>query len=378
MPAGAGPNILTPMPHTLPTHQPVPLYKDRGVALAGLWLAAILGFNLYKGTGQLTGLSVAAPFLAAALAERARRVLYVGAATVAVVIINTQVNNTAWDAAARIRVVAALVATAVAWWIAVTQVRARDRTVDIAEVARATQRAIMRLHAPDTDRASIALRYRAADVQALIGGDALEVVETKWGVRILVADARGKGLGSLRASTLALGSFREWAHEEPHLTDLLDRMHHSLVRELGEDEFVTALVAQLDDLCFTFASAGHPFPTLVRHQVATDLELDAVTTTPLAMRVPRRPAHIGSIELMAGDVVLMVTDGLLEARDADGSFFAFELAANACFTTADLERGVDDMIAAAAAHATRGLSDDIAIAAIRIDDGHRPRSTQRE
>src|SRR6478752_7333777 len=280
------------MPHTLPSHshQPVPFYKDRGIALAAAWLVLIVLFNLYRGTGQITGLTVAAPFLAAALVERAIRVVWVGLAGLLVVLVSAAVNDTPWDLAQQVRFGAVVVATVISYLISRSQLRARSRTVDINEVARATQRAVMRLHAPETDRATIALRYRAADVDALIGGDALEVVETKWGVRILVADARGKGLGSLRASTLALGSFREWAHEEEQLTDLLDRMHNSLQRELGEDEFVTALVAQLDDLTFTFASAGHPFPILVRHQVATDLELDAVTTTPLAMRVPRRPA----------------------------------------------------------------------------------------
>ena len=361
------------MPHTLRRHVPVPIYKDRGIGLAALWLGIIVGFDLYRGTGQITGLTVAAPFLAAALVERASRVVWVGVASVVVVLLSAQMNDTNWDAAARVRLGAVIVATIVAWVIASTQIRSRSRTVDIHEVARATQRAVMRLHAPQTDRATIALRYRAADVDALIGGVALEVVETKWGVRILVADARGKGLGSLRASTLALGSFREWAHEEAELTDLLDRLHNSLVRELDEDEFVTALVAQLDDLRFSFASAGHPFPILVRHLEPTELELDAVTTTPLAMRVPRRPARSASIELMAGDVVLMVTDGLLEARSSSGTFFPFELASTTCFKDADVGAGVDRLLAAAAKHADRGLSDDIAIAAIRIDDGSRAR-----
>jgi hypothetical protein len=360
------------MPHTLPVHQPAPVYKDRGLGLAAHLLVVILAFSVGPSDGQIGSLTVAAPFLAAALVERATRVLWAGAVAVLVFVVAAQANDAGWDTAARIRLAAVVVGTFVAYWVAVSRIRAITRTVDIAEVARATQRAVMRLEAPDTDRASVALRYRAADVQALIGGDALEGVQTRWGLRILVADARGTGLRSLRASTLVLGSFREWAHEEEDLTALLDRLHHSLERELDEGEFVTALVAQLDDLCFSFASAGHPFPTLVRQQVQTELELTAVTTTPLAMRVPRRQARSASIELMAGDAVVMVTDGILEARDSSGRFFPFELAVVRSFTGADVEQSVDLLLGAAAEHATRGLSDDIAIAAIRIDDGHRP------
>ena len=361
------------MPHTLHRHVPVPFYKDRGVGLAVIWLLVVLAFNFWWDSGQITGVTVAAPFLAATMTEKASRVLWVGAAGVAVVVISTEHVGTGWEAASRIRVVAVLLAAGISFFISRSQLRARSRTVDITEVARATQRAVMRLEAPHHARATVALRYRAADVQAMIGGDALEVVDTRWGMRILVADARGKGLGSLRASTLTLGSFREWAHEEPDLTVLLDRMHRSLVRELGADEFVTALVAQLDDLTFSFASAGHPFPTLVRHHEPIELELDAVTSPPLAMRLtPRRQAHAASITLMAGDVVLMVTDGLLEARDGAGRFFPYELSTTTCFADSDVEAGVDRLLAAAAEHATAGLSDDIAIAAIRIDDGRRP------
>src|SRR6478609_3971226 len=332
------------MPHNLPPgHTTAPFYRDRGLGLAGLWLLVVLGYNVAQGsTGtQVTTLSVAAPFLAAALVDRARRVLLVGVGVLAVFAISAQLADTVWDTSQRVRVGSAVLATIVATFIAQARLRDQRNTVDVKEVARAVQTAVMRLNTPQTRRATFALRYRAADVQALIGGDALEVVETKWGTRILVADARGKGLGSLRASTLTLGSFREWAHEEPDLTDLLDRMHNSLERELGTDEFVTALVAQLDDLSFSFASAGHPFPILVRHQVASDLELDAVTTTPLAMRVPRRPARAASIDLMAGDVVLMVTDGILEARNTDGEFFPFTVEASRCFTSADLDTSVD-------------------------------------
>ena len=91
------------------------------------------------------------------------------------------------------------------------------------------------------------------------------------------------------------------------------------------------------------------------------------------MRVPRRPARSASIELMAGDVVLMVTDGLLEARNTGGTFFPFELESTTCFTDSDVGVCVDRLLEAASKHAAHTLSDDIAVAAIRIDDGHRAR-----
>lgn len=368
------------MPHTIESHPPVPLLRDRGVGLAALWLVVVFAFNLTQAStsGQVTGLAVGAPFLASALVDRVDRVVYVGVATVAVTALYSAVEGVPWNASALVRYVAFAVATAFAAWVAHVRLRERRQTVSLSGVARSVQTAVMRLDDAPTARATIGLRYRAADVQALIGGDALEVVDTPWGVRVLVADARGKGLASLRASTLALGAFREWAHEEPDLADLLMRLHVSLARELDDDDFVTALVAQLDDLRFTFASAGHPFPTLVRQQQATELALDAVTTTPLAMQVPHRRPRAASIDLMAGDAVLMVTDGLLEARDRDGRFFPFELAAAAAFTGADVEASIDLLLAAASEHAAGRLSDDIAVAAIRIDDGHRAAEPPRQ
>src|SRR5689334_23216468 len=116
------------MPHTLASRTPVPFYKDRGIALATLWLAAILAFNLYRGTGQITGLTVAAPFLAATLVERASRVIWVGLAGLVVVVLSAWANDTPWDAAQRVRFGAVIVATVISWLISVSQQRARNRT----------------------------------------------------------------------------------------------------------------------------------------------------------------------------------------------------------------------------------------------------------
>lgn len=362
--------------HTIQRARPVPVHRDLGMRVALGWLVLLMGLSMVLNS-QLTGLLAVTPFLAAALSQRIRRVAVLTVLSLVVFVVVAAAVDATWDKAQWIRFCGVAAAGVVATWAGLVRARERRSTIDISTVAREVQTAVMRLRAPQSARASTALRYRSADVQSLIGGDALEVVDTKWGMRFLVADACGKGLASMRASTLTLGAFREWAHEEPDLGDLLARLHLSLDRELDPDDYVTAVVAQLDDLTLSFATAGHPFPVLVRQDEVTELD-DVVPTPPLAMHVPRRTPTTGSVELMAGDVVLMVTDGLLEARDAAGRFFPLELVAGSCFTGVDVATGVDRLIAAVSEHSRGSLADDIAVAAIRVDDGSRALVAQQE
>jgi hypothetical protein len=63
-----------------------------------------------------------------------------------------------------------------------------------------------------------------------------------------------------------LGCFREWAPETASLKELVDVLDDR-VRSHGTDhQFVTAVVASLDDdLCLTIANCGHPAPALFRN-----------------------------------------------------------------------------------------------------------------
>src|SRR5699024_3385339 len=112
------------MPHTLPVHEPAPVYKDRGLGLAAPLLVVLPAFSLGPSNGQIGSLSVAAPFLAAALVERATRVLWAGAVAVLVFVVTAQANDAVWDTAAKIRFGAVIVGTFVAYWVAVTRIRA--------------------------------------------------------------------------------------------------------------------------------------------------------------------------------------------------------------------------------------------------------------
>ncbi len=55
--------------------------------------------------------------------------------------------------------------------------------------------------------------YRSAAEEAYVGGDFYKVIATDFGVRLIVGDARGKGLKAIAMTAAVLGCFREWAPE---------------------------------------------------------------------------------------------------------------------------------------------------------------------
>ena len=72
-----------------------------------------------------------------------------------------------------------------------------------------------------------------------------------------------------------------------------------------------------------WVNAGHPAPLLLRGGKAVR-PLRARPATPLGMPVDTGPVTVGTEGLQPGDRVLFYTDGVTEARTADGDFFTAE------------------------------------------------------
>src|SRR5260370_1038404 len=90
--------------------------------------------------------------------------------------------------------------------------------------------------------------YLAAAAEARVGGDLYEVARTQFGIRLIVGDARGKGLDAVEIAANVLGVFREVAHEGYTLAEVARRLDASLARRLAagqahsrrsHEEFVT-------------------------------------------------------------------------------------------------------------------------------------------
>jgi serine phosphatase RsbU (regulator of sigma subunit) len=187
---------------------------------------------------------------------------------------------------------------------------------DVTRVAEAAQQAILASPPSRIGPVALAARYTSASAEALIGGDLYETVPRDGAVRLLIGDVRGKGLGAVRTATIVLGEFRASAADLDDLGDVARQIDRRVRAYLGDEDFVTALFAEIrDDGTFAVASCGHPPALLIARGQISALQTEA--TLPLGLGADPTVLH-GT--LTRGDRLLLYTDGILEARDPDREF----------------------------------------------------------
>ncbi|MFE0463665.1 PP2C family protein-serine/threonine phosphatase [Kitasatospora sp. NPDC058965] len=173
----------------------------------------------------------------------------------------------------------------------------------------------------------LAGRYRPATAGTGIGGDFYEAVHTPHGTRVMIGDVRGKGLQAVQSVTDLLGCFRSQAYETPDLGELaarLDRQTARTARARGDEElFATAFLLQHrpGEDHFEVLNHGHLAPLAVGPDGAR--ELPAQARLPLGFGLldgTEEPAP-DRVALADGEVLLLHTDGLTEARNASGEFY---------------------------------------------------------
>ncbi|RLV04632.1 hypothetical protein CTZ27_10540 [Streptomyces griseocarneus] len=217
--------------------------------------------------------------------------------------------------------------------IGVNRVIARHgrRLEAVRSVAEAAQRAVLPVPPARAGPLTIAAVYKAAQIEALIGGDAYAVQDTPYGTRLLIADVRGKGLGAVGAVSVLLGTFREVAEHAPDLVVLADHLEHALLKEAARrDEdtrlegFVTALLGEVTPGAdrLRLLDRGHPPPYLLTPDGAVTTLATDTPGVPLCMSGLGAP-RTGPQEwpFPVGGTLLLVTDGVTEARDRSGAFY---------------------------------------------------------
>jgi len=264
---------------------------------------------------NVTGTLAIAPFLAAMAASRLETVAVGVAATAAGVALYLLDDVPAGAATVRAGTVA--VASVLAAWAAGVRARREARLIDITAVARAAQLAILAPTPQQVGPVALASRYVSAAREASVGGDVYEVVPWRDGVRLMVGDARGKGLEAVRLATVVLGSFREAADELADVAAVARVIDRRLRRHLSDEDFVTACLVEITGAGrLTVACCGHPCPLLLSEGTVSEMGCTD-HTLPLGLGADPSPTVD---DMQPGDRLLMFTDGLIEARTRSGEF----------------------------------------------------------
>jgi serine phosphatase RsbU (regulator of sigma subunit) len=202
--------------------------------------------------------------------------------------------------------------------------RRRERELtEVREVAEVKAHALLRPIPSRIGPVRLSDWYTSASSQAHVGGDLYAEVATASGLRLIVGDAEGKGLPAVHMAATAMYAFRLAAHTESKLSAVAARIEAALEHEIGEEQFITAVLADVSQDCceLTMLNCGHPQPLLLGQQ-GPELLVLADIGLPLGMGLlaadQREPF---TIPWEAGDPILFYTDGLTEARDKTGTFF---------------------------------------------------------
>ena len=162
------------------------------------------------------------------------------------------------------------------------------------------------------------LRVEAAFMPAAeVGGDFYQIIpQDDESVLIVLGDVSGKGLKAAMKGTWAIGAIRVLAAEGLGPAELLSRLNRELVR--GSDGgFITCMCAHFSvDGVTAFANAGHLSPYVNGREMECDSGL------PLGIAENKYTETV--VVLAPGDRVTLLSDGVVEARNARGELFGFD------------------------------------------------------
>jgi PAS domain S-box-containing protein len=236
-------------------------------------------------------------------------------------------------------------------------------------IARTLQQSLLPPELPDVPGAEIAARFHAAGEGTEVGGDFYDLFDTAHGWGIVMGDVCGKGADAAAVTALARYTLRTLGVQEDSPAEILRKLNDALLRQRADRRFCTVAYASLSvngggaaDVCL--ASGGHPLPYVLRADGAVEAVGEPGT---LLGVLPDVRLTDSAIRLERGDLMVLYTDGVTEARGPGGMFGSDDLAA-VLASCAGLDAiSVAARIESAALDIQEGNPrDDIAILVVRI------------
>jgi PAS domain S-box-containing protein len=238
-----------------------------------------------------------------------------------------------------------------------------------AYIAQTLQQSLLPVELPRIPGLEAAARFHAMGEGTEVGGDFYDLFQTgPRGWTVVVGDVCGKGPDAAAITALARYTLRAAAMRQRLPSNSLEVLNEALLRQREDLRFCTVAYAYLEPLDdgarVGLASGGHPLPLVVRADGS--VEALGVYGTVLGV-VPDPELHDSSAELGPGDAVVFYTDGVTEARGADGPLGEERLVE---VLASCAGRGADDIAARVESEALElqkgSPRDDIAVVVLRV------------
>ncbi|MFE9626612.1 PP2C family protein-serine/threonine phosphatase [Streptomyces sp. NPDC006527] len=154
-----------------------------------------------------------------------------------------------------------------------------------------------------------------------VGGDAFDYAVSGHTLHLAVLDAMGHDTTAGITANVAVAACRNARRQGASLAETSQAVEEVLLEHFGTSRYVTGILAELDlssgQLCWV--NRGHHLPLVVRDNRWT-IELTCPPAGPMGTGLGL-PVVVRRQQLQPGDRLLMYTDGVVEARDAEGREF---------------------------------------------------------
>lgn len=238
----------------------------------------------------------------------------------------------------------------------------RQQFEEVAQV----QRSLLPHPTPRIPGLEIATSYLTSD-QA--GGDYYDFIhlpDGRWG--IMIADVSGHGAAAATVMAMLHGIIHAYTGTLSTPDDVVRYANRRLLAARIDGTFVTALLAIYDPQtgCLSYARSGHTPPILRVGGSSTVRILEDLGGLPLGIFEPYEIVS-ESIQLAAGDTVVLYTDGITEAMNASRELFGIErLLAAVAASNGNTDAIVDSIHAALFRHtSSMSRADDQTLVAFR-------------
>jgi serine phosphatase RsbU (regulator of sigma subunit) len=244
-------------------------------------------------------------------------------------------------------------------------------TRDELEIAREIQMSLQPLKIPESNLLSIATYSKPAK---LVGGDFFDIVQPQHNrVISIVGDVADKGVSAALYAAYTQSMFQSFCQTSISPAAIFQNVNDLIVNRMRDGDFITAVIAcfDLEEKSVTIARAGHNWPLYYNAEKKTITELK-----PKGMSIGMfenvqfsNRLEEQKIYLKPGDLVLLYSDGVTEATNADNLMFDVAglkavIAENAHATSATLIEHINSRLQGFVK--SKELQDDATMVAIKM------------